>query len=69
MRDSHYVVDPALVAEAILLRRAMRRLVPDTRFRNDTSHEEVRSFRPSRQARSFRPCSVSRMRRGLAAGH
>ncbi|HEV3070417.1 MAG TPA: hypothetical protein VGY76_03205 [Solirubrobacteraceae bacterium] len=56
--DSQYTVDPASVANAILVRAATRRAVLGTSFRNDLRTVPVRSFRPSRQARSFRPCNA-----------
>jgi hypothetical protein len=56
--DSQYAVDPATVAEAILVRARTRRAVIGTAFRNDLRGHQVRSFRPSRQARSFRPCNA-----------
>jgi hypothetical protein len=54
VRESHYAVDPALVAEAIVARAAARRIVPGISFRSSRRERPVRSFRPSRQARSFR---------------
>lgn len=62
--DSRYAVDPASVADAILIRAATRRAVLGSTFRNDPRAPQVRSFRPSRQARSFRPCNA----RGLVEG-
>lgn len=56
--DSQYAVDPTSVADAILMRGATRRAVLGTTFRNDPRAPQVRSFRPSRQARSFRPCNA-----------
>jgi hypothetical protein len=63
--DSLYAVDASAVAEAIVMRAAARRSVMGAAFRNDirklpTSEPEVRSFRPSRQARSFRPATGRR---------
>ncbi len=60
--ESQYVVDPASVADAIIVRAMARRLIPGTTFRNENRIPETRSFRPSRQARSFRPCSTPRAR-------
>jgi hypothetical protein len=59
VEDSQYAVDPSTIAEAILARAMARRAVMGTTFRNDVRSErpQVRSFRPSRQARSFRPCA------------
>lgn len=58
LEESLYEIDAQAVAGAILARAAARRAVPGTAFRNDFSEEapQVRSFRPTRQARSFRPC-------------
>jgi hypothetical protein len=59
--DSQYVVDPAAVADAILARASARRAIRGTAFRNDvrgSQGPQVRSFRPTRQARSFKPCSA-----------
>jgi hypothetical protein len=58
LEESLYEVDAQAVAGAILARAATRRTVPGTTFRNDLRDEapQVRSFRPTRQARSFRPC-------------
>jgi hypothetical protein len=68
--DSQYAVDSVAVADAILARASARRAVVGTVFRNDLRNggdprdrdaggPQVRSFRPSRQARSFRPCAAS----------
>jgi hypothetical protein len=54
--ESQYTVDTAAVAEAIVARAVARRTVMGTTFRNDVRAPQVRSFRPTRQARSFRPC-------------
>lgn len=57
LEESQYRVDEAAVAEAIVARALARRTVTGTTFRNDVRAPQVRSFRPTRQARSFRPCS------------
>src|SRR5579872_3487260 len=69
LEDSQYAVDPATVADAILARATARRAVMGTVFRNDVRSErpQVRSFRPSRQARSFRPCADMAAEEGLLA--
>lgn len=54
VRESHYVVDPDAVAEAILIRSAALRVLPDVAFRQNPDVPQVRSFRPHRGARSFR---------------
>ena len=77
--ESSYVVDPDLVASAIVERARIRRLVPDTRFRNDlvpvenggagramSARTEVRSFRPAPVNRSFR---LTARRRSRDANH
>jgi len=53
--DGHYVVDEAAVAEAVVVRCAARRALPDVIFRSaPAGAPQVRSFRPDRAARSFR---------------
>jgi hypothetical protein len=70
--DSQYVVDEELVAAAILARSTARNLVSEAAFRNDlrgandARGPQVRSFRPTKQARSFRPCDLQRARDGRA---
>jgi hypothetical protein len=61
---SHYIVDEQLVAAAILARGRTRSLVSEAAFRNDARGPQVRSFRPTRQARSFRPCNLQPARDG-----
>lgn len=56
--DSQYVIDEELVAAAILARGTTRSLVSEAAFRNDARGPQVRSFRPTKQARSFRPCNL-----------
>jgi hypothetical protein len=57
--ESQYAVDAEAVANAILARAMARQAVIGTTFRNDVRDltPQVRSFRPTRQARSFRPCT------------
>lgn len=57
--DGLYAVDEFTVADAILARLLTRVAVPGATFRNDVRGlaPQVRSFRPTRQARSFRPCT------------
>jgi hypothetical protein len=64
VEDSQYAVDPSTIARAMA-----RRAVMGTTFRNDIRSErpQVRSFRPSRQARSFRPCPDIGAEEGLLA--
>jgi hypothetical protein len=68
--DSQYAVDAVTVADAILARAMARRAVMGTTFRNDIRAErpQVRSFRPSSQARSFRPCTGIGSEEGLVTG-
>ncbi len=57
---SLYPFDEGAIAEAILLRAAARRTVPDLDLRsagNGTDAEVVRSFRHDNRARSFRLAS------------
>lgn len=55
VRESQYVVDPQAVAEAIIVRSAAQRVLPDVSFRSTPAPSfQVRSFRPHRGARSFR---------------
>lgn len=54
VRESHYVIDPAAVAEAIIVRSMAQRVLPDVCFRSTPNLPQVRSFRPHRGARSFR---------------
>lgn len=68
--DSQYAVDERTVADAIVARAMARRAVMGTTFRNDVRGPDVnafqvRSFRPSRQARSFRPCNAMNSEDGL----
>jgi len=68
--DSQYVVDEELVAAAILARSTARSLISEAAFRNDlrggndAGGPQVRSFRPTKQARSFRPCNLQRAHDG-----
>ena len=57
--QSLYPVDAPAVAEAILLRAAVRRTVPDVSLRAP-EREQVRSFRRDARARSFRLATGSR---------
>jgi len=63
--DSQYVIDEEVVAAAILARGAARSLC-ETVFGNDAQEAQVRSFRPTKQARSFRPCNLQPARDGRA---
>lgn len=65
--DSQYAIDAAVVADAIVARAMTRRGVMGAAFRNDVRRPQVRSFRPSRQARSFRPCNAKAAQDGLIA--
>jgi hypothetical protein len=58
--DDFYVVDPASVANAIVIRCVARHLIAGTSFRSDVeAAPPVRSFRRSEHARSFRPCGYA----------
>jgi hypothetical protein len=68
VEESQYAVDAAVVADAIVVRALARRNVAGTTFRNDVQPPQppqVRSFRPTRQARSFRPCGAAGSEDGL----
>jgi len=53
--DGHYVVDEPAIAEAMMLRSMVQRVLPDVTFRcAPRVVAQVRSFRPHRGARSFR---------------
>jgi hypothetical protein len=54
VRESHYVIDPHAVAEAIIVRSVAQRVLPDVSFRSSPAPPQVRSFRPHKGARSFR---------------
>jgi hypothetical protein len=54
VRESHYVIDPDAIAEAIIIRTLAQRVLPDVSFRSAAQTPQVRSFRPHRGARSFR---------------
>jgi hypothetical protein len=60
---SLYVIDERAVADAIVFRAMAKHLIPEQSVRTAPNGQEVRSFRPNRDARSFRLCSSSRMRR------
>lgn len=65
--ESTYPIDEHVIAEAILVRAAARRLIPDLAFRCAPAPSEVRSFRPHRGARSFRLAHARRGTVGAAA--
>jgi hypothetical protein len=65
--ESQYAVDAAAVADAIIARALARKTVTGVSFRNDVRVPQVRSFRPTRQARSFRPCGAAGPEDGLIA--
>jgi hypothetical protein len=67
VRDAHYVIDERAIAEAILVRAAAQRLLPDVTFRSTARVPQVRSFRPHRGARSFRLTRAERRPPGHAA--
>ena len=55
VRESHYVIDPHAIAEAIMVRTLAQRVLPDVSFRSTPGPPpQIRSFRPHRGARSFR---------------
>lgn len=57
VEDSLYPIDDVAIAEAILLRAAVRTTLPGVALRTEDQVEQVepvRSFRPDPRARSFR---------------
>ena len=60
--DGSYPIDEAAIAEAIVLRAAARRAVPDVAFRCAAHQvkQQVRSFRPHSGTRSFRLARAER---------
>jgi hypothetical protein len=61
--DGHYVVDEPAIANAIVLRVMVQRVLPDVTFRCAARvAAKVRSFRPHRGARSFRLSRAQRRR-------
>ena len=55
VHDGLYVVDAAVVADAVLLRSMTRRMLPQVTFRaTSLPLPQVRSFRPHRGAESFK---------------
>jgi hypothetical protein len=52
--QSMYVIDAPTVADAILIRAAVRAALPESQFRSGSRERLVRSFRRDRGARSFR---------------
>jgi hypothetical protein len=62
MRDSMYVIDESLVADAVVLRMNARDAVPDLTLRSDARGPLIRSFRRHDDARSFRLVGSSRPR-------
>jgi hypothetical protein len=68
VRDDHYVIDERAIAEAILVRAAAQRVLPDVTFRSTPRRPQVRSFRPHRGARSFRLTRAERRRPDHATG-
>jgi hypothetical protein len=52
--EQQYVIDPRAIAEAMIVRSAALRVLPDVSFRSTPARPLVRSFRPHRRARSFR---------------
>jgi hypothetical protein len=63
IEESLYVIDEVAVAEAIVVRAAARRVVPQLAFRSSARDVPVRSFRHDPRARSFR---LSRVEHGSA---
>jgi len=53
VRESHYVVDPRAVANAIILRSMARSVVPGVTFRSTANSVRVRSFGPTAESGLF----------------
>ncbi len=59
VRDGMYEVDERAVAEALLLRRAARRMLPGVTFPGEV-RPMIRSFRRAEHSRSFRLADARR---------
>jgi hypothetical protein len=59
--EGHYVIDEPAIADAMVLRAMLQRVLPDVTFRcAPRVAAQVRSFRPHRGARSFRLSRATR---------
>jgi hypothetical protein len=63
VRDSLYQVEEREIADAILARATLRRVVAEPSFRSEPRGLGPRSFRRDRDARSFRLSGGPRLRR------
>ena len=62
IRESLYVIDEHLVADAIVLRMHARESLPELSLRSDAGGPQIRSFRRHEDARSFRLTGAPRLR-------
>jgi hypothetical protein len=62
IRESLYLIDERLVADAIVLRMHARETLPELSLRTDARGPQIRSFRRHDDARSFRLSGASRRR-------
>ena len=62
IRESLYVIDEPLVADAIVLRMHARETLPELSLRSDARGPQIRSFRRHDDARSFRLTGAARLR-------
>jgi len=62
IRESLYVIDERLIADAIILRMHARETLPELGLRSDASGPQIRSFRRHDDARSFRLTGATRRR-------
>jgi len=60
IRESLYVIDERLVADAIGLRMHARGTLPELSLRSDARGPQIRSFRRHDDARSFRLTGATR---------
>jgi hypothetical protein len=63
IRESLYVVDERVVADAIVARTAVRAAVADSSFRSETAGMQDRSIRRDLGARPFRLRAIPHLRR------
>jgi hypothetical protein len=62
IRESLYVIDEHLVADAIVLRMHAHQTLPELSLRSDARGPQIRSFRRHDDARSFRLTGAARLR-------
>ncbi len=62
IRESLYVIDERVIADAILLRMHARETLPELSLRSDARGPQIRSFRRHDGAHSFRLTGAPRRR-------